>query len=74
MKGFPAHIIERVKQQITLNDEEQWEALVYHGEKAHRRYETYDRYTYEQKMKQALYRKGFPISLIEKFLEKKKED
>ncbi len=49
MKGFPAHIIERVKQQITLNDEEQWEALVYHGEKAHRRYETYDRYTYEQK-------------------------
>ncbi|KIQ94442.1 Regulatory protein recX [Anoxybacillus thermarum] len=74
MKGFPVHIVERIKQQITLNDEEQWEALVYHGEKSHRRYETYDRYTYEQKMKQALYRKGFPLSLIEKFLEKKKED
>ncbi|WP_461202087.1 recombination regulator RecX [Anoxybacillus sp. TBDG-1] len=74
MKGFPSHIVEAAKQHVTANDEVEWEALMYHGEKAHRRYETYDRYTYERKMKQALYRKGFSLSLIEKFLEKKKED
>lgn len=74
MKGFPSHIVEMAKQHVTADDGTEWEALIYYGEKAHRRYETYDRYTYEQKMKQALYRKGFSLSLIEKFLEKKKED
>ncbi|MBW7650883.1 recombination regulator RecX [Anoxybacillus sp. ST4] len=73
-KGFPSHIVEAAKQHIVSNDEEEWEALVYHGEKSHRRYAKYDRYTYEQKMKQALYRKGFSLSLIEKFLEQKKEE
>ncbi|PIC04184.1 recombination regulator RecX [Anoxybacillus flavithermus] len=74
MKGFPSHIVEMAKQHVTADDGKEWEALIYYGEKAHRRYETYDRYTYEQKMKQALYRKGFSLSLIEKFLEKKKEE
>ncbi|MBB5355598.1 regulatory protein [Anoxybacillus mongoliensis] len=73
MKGFSPHIVEVAKQHVTENDEAEWEALMYHGEKAHRRYAKYDCYTYEQKMKQALYRKGFSLSLIEKFLEKKKE-
>lgn len=74
MKGFPSHIVEMAKQHVTADDGTEWEALIYYGEKAHRRYEKYDRYTYEQKMKQALYRKGFSLSLIEQFLEKKKED
>lgn len=74
MKGFPSHIVEAAKRHVKANDEAEWEALMYHGEKAHRRYEKYDRYTYEQKMKQALYRKGFSLSSIEKFLEKKREE
>ncbi|WP_423801297.1 recombination regulator RecX [Neobacillus sp. SAB-20_R2A] len=44
------------------------EAIRYQGEKAVRKYSQYSGFEFEQKMKQALYRKGFSMELIEKYL------
>jgi regulatory protein len=74
-KGFSRAVIDEV---LSLEndemEEQEWEALEYQGRKAHRRYEKYDSPLYEQKMKQALYRKGFPLEMIEQFLDKLKEE
>jgi len=48
--------------------DEEMEAIRYQGEKAHRKYAMYNGYEYSHKMKQALYRKGFPMDIIEKYL------
>lgn len=50
------------------SSDDEMEALRSHGEKAHRKYSKYSGFEYEQKMKQSLFRKGFSIELIEKFL------
>ncbi|WP_374722575.1 recombination regulator RecX [Peribacillus tepidiphilus] len=74
-KGFPSWVV----QEIIVNEpfendlDEEWESLCYQGVKAHKRYMKYEGFQYEQKMKQALYRKGFSIELIEKFLNEKEE-
>ncbi|WP_143416073.1 recombination regulator RecX [Geobacillus sp. E263] len=73
-KGFPQEVIDRVLlSERDEKEEQEWEALEYQGRKAHRRYEKYNSPMYEQKMKQALYRKGFPLEMIEQFLDKLKE-
>ncbi|WP_284037347.1 recombination regulator RecX [Neobacillus sp. 114] len=44
------------------------EAIRYQGEKALWKYSQYSGFEFEQKMKQVLYRKGFSMELIEKYL------
>jgi regulatory protein len=74
-KGFSREVIDTVFSSGTDEREEQeWEALDYQGRKAHRRYEKYESPLYEQKMKQALYRKGFPLEMIEQFLRQLKNE
>ncbi|WP_171016927.1 recombination regulator RecX [Pseudalkalibacillus caeni] len=75
-KGFSWEIIENVFDEVSLekDEEEQWDAILYQGKKAHRKYKKYDGYEYKQRMKQYLYRKGFSISLIDRLLEEGREE
>jgi regulatory protein len=49
--------------------DEEMEAIRYQGEKTNRKYSNFTGFEYSQKMKQALFRKGFSMDLIEKYLE-----
>jgi len=49
--------------------DEEMEAIRYQGEKTHRKYSKFTGFEYTQKMKQALFRKGFSMDLIEKYLD-----
>ncbi|HZG69960.1 MAG TPA: recombination regulator RecX [Chondromyces sp.] len=70
-KGYPREIVRKALDLAEAGgEEEQLEALMYQAEKAHRRYKGYSGGEYRQKMKQFLYRKGFPIEQIEKAIEK----
>lgn len=75
-KGFSRSVMEEVLAEYDelQGEDQEWEALEYHARKAHRRYEAYDGREYEQKMKQALYRKGFSLENIEKILGVLKEE
>jgi len=75
-KGFNWDVISIVKEEMESEEDsdEQWEALVYQADKAHRKYQKFDGTAYKQKMKQALYRKGFSIEQIERYLELNQED
>ena len=75
-KGFNWDVISIVKEEMESEEDsdEQWEALVYQADKAHRKYQKFDGAAYKQKMKQALYRKGFSIEQIERYLELNQED
>ncbi|WP_409297051.1 recombination regulator RecX [Peribacillus sp. SCS-26] len=70
-KGFSRESIQDALKQVAFEkeDEAEWDALVIQGMKAHRRYQKYTGYEYTQRMKQALFRKGFQAELIERFLE-----
>ncbi|MCM3676806.1 recombination regulator RecX [Peribacillus simplex] len=69
-KGFPRDVIHEALEDVTVekDEDEQWDSLCHHAEKMQRRYKNHEGFEYEQKMKQALYRKGFPIELIERYL------
>ena len=69
-KGFPFPIISIAMEEIVYekDDEEEWQTLVVEGERAQRRYRKYTGYDYERRMKQALFGKGFPMELINRFL------
>lgn len=73
-KGYPFEVITvAAEAHDELKDvDEEMNALRFQGEKAHRKYAQYDGYEYEQKMKQALYRKGFSLDMIAQFLEEMK--
>lgn len=74
-KGYPFSIISIAIEAIELDDtDEQFEALKYQFEKYHRKYKRYEDYTYRQKMKQSLYRKGFAIEMIEEMINNYVED
>lgn len=70
-KGFSWNTIEAAFEETAIdkNEDEEWEALVKQGEKAHRKYSKYDGWEYKRRMKQHLYRKGFPLPLIDHFIE-----
>ncbi|MEH6941902.1 recombination regulator RecX [Bacillus sp. JJ722] len=70
-KGYSSYIIEEALNniQISQDDEQEWNSIKINGDKALRRYSKYTGYEFEQKMKSALYRKGFSIELIERYLE-----
>ena len=52
------------------DDEEEWDSLCFHAEKVVRRYQAYEGYLFQQKVKQALFRKGFSMDLINRYLTK----
>lgn len=70
-KGFTSNVVSIVINEMEFKKEEseEWEALVIQADKAKNRYKNNDHYTYKMKMKQFLYRKGFPLELIERYLE-----
>lgn len=72
-KGYSFEVIQIALNETKVNQEDaaEMEAIRYQGEKAHRKFSQFSGYEYQQKMKQALYRKGFSIDLIEKFLVEK---
>ncbi|MFC0298842.1 recombination regulator RecX [Geobacillus jurassicus] len=68
-KGFPHQVIAAVLAEGSdRTEQEEWEAICVQAEKAHRRYAHHPRPLYEQKMRQALYRKGFSLALIDEWL------
>lgn len=69
-KGYSFEIIHIAVEEtdINKNEDEELEAIRHQGIKALRKYSQYSGFEFAQKMKQALYRKGFSIDLIEKYL------
>lgn len=69
-KGYSSSIISIAIQEIQYESEEDEElqALLVHARKSKRKYENLNEWEYTQKMKSALFRKGFSIELIEKAL------
>jgi regulatory protein len=53
---------------IEKDEEEEWDSLCFHAEKVVRRYRAYEGYLFQQKVKQALFRKGFSMDLINRYL------
>lgn len=73
-KGYGSEIIGAATDQIqSTSHDEELESLKYQAEKLSRKYSKYTGYEYEQKMKQALFRKGFSIELITRYLESEQE-
>lgn len=71
-KGYPFSIIQEALSEVKIDrTDEQLNALKYQAEKYKRKYQKFTGYEYEQKMKSALFRKGFALEQIEDFL---KED
>lgn len=75
-KGYSYEVINIVENEPgeLAQDDDEIEAVRFQGEKAHRKYAHLDGYEYQQKIKQALYRKGFSMDLIERFLKEKEEN
>ncbi|WP_257350834.1 recombination regulator RecX [Pseudalkalibacillus decolorationis] len=69
-KGFAWNIIEQALEKASLekNEDEEREALDIQAQKANRKYSKFSGREYKQKMKQYLYRKGFPLELIDEWL------
>ncbi|MFT4413997.1 recombination regulator RecX [Fredinandcohnia humi] len=74
-KGYSWEVIQIALEEIQFakDVDEEWEAMEHHGFKAHRKYQHLEGWEYEQKMKQSLYRKGFAIEMIEKWIEQLKD-
>lgn len=72
-KGYSSDLIQLALEEVNQSNDENMdmEALVYQGEKAHKKYSQLNEFEYKNKMKQTLYRKGFSIDLIEEFINKK---
>ncbi|MBD8006675.1 recombination regulator RecX [Bacillus norwichensis] len=71
IKGFPSEIIQAAMGGIEyeVDEELEWEALRTEAEKMKRRYNKYIGYEYRQRMQQALFRKGYSMDMISRFLE-----
>lgn len=68
-KGFDYTVIsEAVSESAGMQKNDEWEALQFHAQKLHRKYEGESQYDYERKMKQALFRKGFSLEQIDDYL------
>lgn len=73
-KGFDREIISQVLDDMTLEqpEEDEYDALVKQGDKAYQRYSRKgDKYEAKRKTKTFLYSKGYPLKLIDQFLEEK---
>ncbi|WP_243291565.1 recombination regulator RecX [Bacillus sp. FJAT-47783] len=70
-RGFSFEIIQTVLEMMPVeqSSDEEWGALIKQAEKAMKRYDRFDGYTKKQKLKQSLFRKGFSIELIERYID-----
>ncbi|KIL47242.1 recombination regulator RecX [Jeotgalibacillus soli] len=71
-KGYSGIIIREVlsSQAIDRDDDEMWQAIYTQARKAHNKLvNKYEGYEYTQRMKQALFRKGFQMDNIEKVID-----
>ncbi|MCD8503228.1 MAG: RecX family transcriptional regulator [Bacillaceae bacterium] len=57
-----------------MNDVDDWDAIIYQGEKAYKKYKQIEGWEKKQKIKQFLFRRGFTIDLIERFLTEYEEE
>jgi regulatory protein len=75
-KGYPYTVITAALDGMEWNsdEEEQRLALLHQARKYHQKYRKFEGYMYKNKMKQALYRKGFAIDAIDGILEELKEE
>lgn len=75
-KGYSSDVITAVfTEKPDESKDDEWDALVYQGEKVARKYrQRFKGREFTNKTKQALYGKGFPIDLINLFLEQLEED
>lgn len=69
-KGFSFDIISIALEEVKYEKDEadEWQALRAQADKLQRKYRELEGFEYEQKMKQALFRKGFTIELIDRYL------
>ena len=69
-KGFSRATIKTAIMEMEMDktENEEFAAIRKHAEKAHHKYSGLPTFEYEQKMKQALYRKGFSFELIEQVI------
>ncbi|MFB1052137.1 recombination regulator RecX [Paraliobacillus sp. JSM ZJ581] len=71
-KGFTQEAINKVTGQISHNkdEEQEWEAVVYQGEKALKKMQRkWSGFELQHKVKASLYQKGFSFEVIEKFID-----
>lgn len=76
-KGYSFSIVSEVLEQLTIERvEDEWTSIITsQGEKVWKKYVTkYTDYELHMKVKQALYQKGFPIEVIERFIEEKENE
>ncbi len=75
-KGFDGDTTNQIMSRLELvkDDDAEWAALVEQGEKAWRKTARYSGYERKQKAKQQLYRKGFALDQIERFLTEKQAE
>ena len=75
-KGYSFPIIRAALEQteVEKEDDSEMDALRYQGEKLHNKHVKLPAREYRQKMKMALYRKGFPMELIDEFIAEKESE
>lgn len=76
-KGYAFPIVEEVLSQVEIvQDDDNWQQLLNtQGEKVWKKYVSkYTGYELKMKVKQALYQKGFPIEIIDRFIEEKENE
>lgn len=75
-KGYSYSIVSDVLEQVSLErKEDEWNTLIENqGEKVWRKYTSkFEGFELHQKVKQALYQKGFPKEIISEFIEQKEQ-
>lgn len=75
-KGYSYGVVTEILEQVTLErEEDEWSALIEsQGDKIWRKYASkFTGFELHQKVKQALYQKGFPIEKINEFIEQKEQ-
>lgn len=75
-KGYSYDVIEAAlrKHPFEINEDEEWEAVLYQGRKGEKKYKHLSEREFRLKMKQWLYQKGFSMNVIEKYLNTMIED
>lgn len=71
-RGFSRTIIAEAMERVRFMDgqEDEWEAIVYQGEKVVRRYKgKYEKWEFEQRVKRALYQRGFSLATINAYVD-----
>ncbi|WP_216830534.1 recombination regulator RecX [Alkalihalobacterium elongatum] len=58
---------------VSFDNDQKWEAISFQAEKGKKKFAHLGDYEYRYKMKQWLYKKGFPLDLIDQYLEENRE-